>query len=77
MSKLAHVDPPRKILISIPESVISEVHLLLYDPVYKRVGYGKVSKVITNLLRGWLNEQRKHPKDQEVEPTKTIAEHFE
>lgn len=77
MPKLSHVDPPRKVLVSIPESVISEVHLLLYDPVYERVGYGQVSKIITKLLKDWLDEQRKHPRPEEDISSKTVSEHFE
>ena len=75
MGKLARVDRPKKILVSIPESIISEVKLILYDPITKRVGYGMVSEIITGLLRDWLEEQRKIPKPSEPVP-KTVAEHF-
>lgn len=75
MGKLARVDRPKKILVSIPESVVSEVKIILHDPVTNRVKYGKMSEVITGLLRDWVEEQRKIPKSSEP-VSKTVAEHF-
>jgi len=63
MAKPLLTDRPKKVTVSIPESVFSKVHLLVLDPLRARTRYGTLSGLITSLLRKWLEEQRKEASD--------------
>ena len=63
MAKPHLVDRPKKVKVSIPESVFNQVHLLLLDPLRARTRYGSMSKLMTNLMRTWLDDQRKEKPD--------------
>lgn len=54
-----HVDRPVDWKISIPTSVTAPVSLLLSDPLTGVPRHGARSKLITRLLREWVEEQTK------------------
>ena len=63
MPKALFTDRPKKITISLPMSLYTQIHLLVLDPMRGRSRYGKMSGLIVQLLREWLEEQRKEPED--------------
>lgn len=52
-------DPPLTWSISIPSSIATKVNILLFDPLYGKVQYGKRAELITHLLAQWLETQVK------------------
>ncbi len=50
-------DRPMETKLSIPESVLARVSLILVDPVTGGRKYGSMSALVTQLLRQWLKEQ--------------------
>ena len=59
-------DRPKKVTITLPESVFNQVHLLLLDPVRARTKYGALSSLATSLFRNWLEKQRKEASDDRI-----------
>ena len=53
-----HTDPPSRIHVTVPSTVIAQVDLILFDPVLGRPHYSARSALITNLLRAWLEVQK-------------------
>lgn len=51
----------RSVIIRIPTQVAERVDLRLIDPVRGRVRYGARSKLVTALLRRWLQGKREEP----------------
>lgn len=51
-------DPPIRIHISVPSSVLAEFDLRCFDATRMQVEYGKRSQVIVQLIRDWLDRQR-------------------
>ena len=52
------IDPPRQIKLSIPGSVLTQVEVLLFDPVRAKREYGALSRLTTALYREWIEEQK-------------------
>ena len=50
-------DPPRKVTLNVPSSVMVQLELRLYDPMSGMTRYGALSNLITALLRNWITEQ--------------------
>jgi len=63
MVKPLHTDRPKKVTVSLPESLHQQVHLLLLDPLHARTRYGTLSGLMTTLLRDWIDKQRKENTD--------------
>lgn len=57
--KKLHADRPVEWKISLPTSVTVPVSLLLSDPLTGLPKHGARSKLITQLLREWLEKQQK------------------
>ena len=51
MARKFHVDPPIKLQINVPRSVLDKVEILLFDPVTGQRKYGALSEFVTRLLR--------------------------
>jgi hypothetical protein len=49
----------QQIVLRIPEEVLKEVELLLFNPLRGKPKKGARSLLVETLLRGWLIEQRK------------------
>ncbi len=49
--------------INLPQSLSDKVDELLYDPVYKRLQYGGLSRLVTELLQNWVDEQGEQTND--------------
>ena len=47
----------REISVSLPERLVAQVDILLYDPTTGRIEYGKRSELIRKLLERWVDEQ--------------------
>lgn len=58
MPRKAHTDPPKKVTITLPETLKAEVDLLLFDPVRGKRAYGDLSTLIARLLREWVETKR-------------------
>ena len=56
MPKPKAIDPGISKNISIPESVVAQVDALLFSPTEARVPHGAYSRLITMLLRQWLEK---------------------
>ena len=56
MPKPKAIDPGISKNISIPGSVVSQVDTLLFSPTEARVPHGAYSRLITMLLRQWLEK---------------------
>ena len=50
-------DPPTEISVSIPTTLLAKVDLYLFDPLRSRVAYGARSRLITQLLNGWVSDR--------------------
>lgn len=59
MPRRKKTDAPVRILLHIPSSVDAELRLLLSDPFTQQLKYGALSDLITQLLREWLDQQKK------------------
>ena len=74
MVKPLLTDRPKKVTVSIPESVFNQVHLLLLDPTRARTRYGTMSGLVTALFREWLDGKRKEASDDGISTTVTGLE---
>ena len=54
MPRPLKVDRPKRLEIQIPESIHTKVQDELYSELEDRIPHGAQSKLITNLLVGWL-----------------------
>ena len=61
MPRERHLDPPKEVNLSLPTSLVDEVDLLLFNPTRGKLRYGARSRLVTVLLRQWINSQRKLP----------------
>jgi len=62
MSRLGrpqNVVPPIEWSISLPSDLAAQVELLLLDPMRGKPKVGARSKLIEQLLRGWIEERKK------------------
>lgn len=57
MPRVKRVDRPVRLEITLPESVSAAVELELFSDIEGRVPYGARSKLIEQLLRGWLESR--------------------
>lgn len=53
-----HSDPPQRKELSLPQSLVAEVELILYDPSLQKVQYSAFSKLVERLLREWLEKEK-------------------
>jgi len=53
-----HQDPPVRLTLSIPSSINNSLISAL-KPTGRPVPYGAVSSLITDLIRGWLRQEKK------------------
>ena len=63
MAKLGrkpHADKPRQWKITLPDSIATQVELLLCDAMTGKPAYGARGDLITKLLREWLEKQYKN-----------------
>lgn len=58
-----HTDPPVRVEITVPQTVIAKLDLLLSDPLTARTKYGARSRLITRLIREWLLTKQKETKE--------------
>lgn len=65
LGRKPHGDPPTKWNINLPTTLAAEVELLLIDPLTGIPEYGKRSKLIQELLYGWVEKNRRQPLTQE------------
>ncbi len=49
-----YTEPTKSVTIYIPESLHSQLMMVLYDPARQRTSYGAKSELFTKLLRDWL-----------------------
>ena len=52
------LDRPVRQIVSIPESVMTPVALLLHDPLSGKMKKGALYELTTSLYRDWLAKQR-------------------
>ena len=64
----AKADRPVEWKISVPESVVAPVSLLLSDPLTGRPAHGARSQLVTRLLREWLMQQQFGNQDENTNP---------
>lgn len=57
--KKLHADRPVDWKLSIPTSVAAPVSLLLSDPLTGRPKHGARSRLVTRLLREWVQQKQK------------------
>lgn len=63
MAKTKRTIRPIEKNISIPENIVAEVNLHLYSELEKKIPFAAWSKLVSSLLRQWLEEKkRKEPK---------------
>ena len=58
MAKPARIDRPIKKNLSLPESLVTKVDLLLYNSVENKVPFGAWQELVTRLLNEWLSTQQ-------------------
>jgi len=63
--------PPVEKKLSLPGEVVTQVELLLADPLTGRPRHGAWSRLCTKLLRAWLAEQRRPAKNNPPEGDQT------
>ena len=69
LGRKAHGDPPVKWNINLPTTLAAEVELLLTDPLNGVPEYGKRSKLIQELLYGWVAQRRRQHESGAVNPS--------
>lgn len=57
MGRRKYTDKRVREVLSIPESVLCKVELLLFDPMKGKVQHGAKSALVTQLLREWVAKQ--------------------
>lgn len=57
MPRPKKTDRPIRVEAKVPESVISCVNLELFSEVEGKVPHGKISELVTQLLRDWLSSR--------------------
>lgn len=55
MGRHRYLDRPVRQRVNIPESIYSQVHAVLYDPLTQKPTHGAISTVVTTLLSRWLS----------------------
>ena len=68
LGRKSHGDPPVKWNINLPTTLAAEVELLLTDPLTGIPEYGKRSKLIQELLYGWVAQRRRQHGSASTEP---------
>ena len=58
MEKTDHVC----VLVSLPMNLSASVDLALFDPIRGKIKYGARSRLVSDLLRGWLEKREKKSK---------------
>lgn len=53
------IDPSVQWSIMIPGTLAAQVELCLFDPLRGKTGFGTRSRLVCQLLQGWLETQRK------------------
>ena len=61
------------IIARIPVKLEMEVRILLTDPVTGRIAYRKMSNLVTELLKGWVEDKRKEDKEEDNEQSRQTA----
>lgn len=56
--KKAKTDRPHEWKLSLPSSVVAPIELILADPLTGRPKHGARARLVTSLLREWLEKQR-------------------
>lgn len=51
-----HNDPPVKVHLSLPTSIVAKIELLLFDPVRGQMRYGGMSDLVKSLLNQWIEK---------------------
>lgn len=51
------IDRPRRLEVTIPESVYSKVQTELYSEIEARIPHGEMSSLLTELLKDWLRKR--------------------
>lgn len=75
LGRKPHSDPPRKVTLSLPSSLIDWLDLYTYDPVAEKPSYGGRSRIITGLLREYKLKAQGTIGTNEVALTKHLKEH--
>lgn len=57
MPRPKKTDRPCRLEAKVPESVLSRVNLELYSEIEGKIPHGKMSELITSLLREWLESR--------------------
>lgn len=65
MPRRRHTDPPSKVTISLPSTLLAKISLILFDPVRGKRKHGELSSLITKLLEDWIKEQAKEDEKNE------------
>lgn len=59
MARPRGTEPSVHVHVYIPSSIMAQVRILLADPLTGKPPYGAVGKVVTELLTGWVDKQKK------------------
>jgi hypothetical protein len=58
MPRPKHIDPPVEFVVSMPKSIFDEMQTKLHSEAVNRVPTGLRSKVIAQLVRNWMANQK-------------------
>lgn len=58
MPRPTPVDPPQRLEVQIPLSVLARVKLELHSDLEGKVPFGQMSGLVSRLLRDWLEAER-------------------
>lgn len=56
MGRRAFSSPRRRVNLNLDSALIEEFEAKHYDPLYQKVGYGELSKVVNQLLSDYLKK---------------------
>jgi len=56
MARNARLDAGKNVTVHLPGSVEEQIKHVLRDPLTGKTHYGALSSLVTQLLRGWLQE---------------------
>lgn len=52
-------DAPVRLHITLPQSLLARLELILHDPIRNKARYGERSAIIEGLVREWIEEREK------------------
>lgn len=57
MPRKPFIDRPKRVEVQVPESILSKIQLELFSEIEGRVPHGKMSELVSALMKEWLQSR--------------------